>query len=1103
MNNKSINQKAHLFYALFQKIPIAMRITLLLLFVLTFQLQAEHIYSQDAKISLDMRNSTIEKVLQTIEEKSDYYFLYNNRLINVDRKVSVRVRNAAISAVLEKLFKSENVDYEVKGSQIILSPKEMHNQITAVAEAIQQKKTITGTVVDATGAPVIGANIIEKGTTNGTVTDIDGNFVLRVEEDAVIHISYIGYLEQEITTSGITTVNVVLQEDMKSLEEVVVIGYGTSRKRDIVSAMASVKGSTFSGASTSNVKDILQGKIAGVDVEAARFPGDDRGILIRGARSLNAGNNPLIIVDGIPGSLNNINTYDIESIEVLKDAASSAIYGSMGANGVILVTTKRARKGVKREINFNSYVGINVPSMTPLQSGEEYVQFRRDGYRHAHGWNNPVRDEDVFTASELEIIKSGNYTDWQGLLYRNGITQSYHLSIGNSGEKTKLFTSFKYDKEDGYYKTNELENMNLTVTADQELTDSWIIGSTIRLRRKKTSDFYLSSRQSSTELLYMTPLSRPYHDDGTLNYFPNPLNTSGYNPLADYEPGQFADDWQNNVLNLNLTSNITFTKYLKMQTNFGYIFSDYKRGFFYGKNAYANKGVKTTSGKQYNNSDQYTANNILSYDRTFGEHYLTVDLVGEIQNYKYDNSTLSGDNQPVEYTTYHNLGSNTENIHISSGYRDWSLVSGLTRVRYNYKNKYFLNAAIRADGSSRLAAGNQWAYFPSGGIGWSIKDEAFLADVKAINNLKLRFSYGTVGNTAIDPYQTQAGLTQKPYLFGESANDKIYVYYPSSIVNMDLGWEISRTSNVGLDFGFLNNKFSGYVEFYQIRTSDLLMRRSIPTFTGFSEIWQNIGKTENKGLEVNFNYHLLSRKDLSVDFSFNASRNWEKILELISGEDLPNNRWFIGEALGVYYDYEKIGIWQLGEEADAAKYNAKIGDIKIKDQDGDGSISAANDRIILGQTRPKWIASFGGNLQYRDFDFSFNLTSRWGYLVKPRPYDDITMDGQRWLPAVDYWTPDNPTNDYPRADQSSGYDTYRTSNGYQKGDFIKLQDITAGYSFENLLSKRVPIQKIRLYFQARNMAYLYRAAQYDIIPEAPNFNLTVPASYNFGVNITF
>ncbi|WP_195482917.1 SusC/RagA family TonB-linked outer membrane protein, partial [Parabacteroides merdae] len=656
----------------------------------------------------------------------------------------------------------------------------------------------------------------------------------------------------------------------------------------------------------------------------------------------------------------------------------------------------------------------------------------------------------------------------------------------------------KYDDEQGYYRTHDVKNLNLTLTADHELASFWKIGSSIRLRRNSNSGY----KTIGNDILYMTPLAKPYKENGEMDFFPNPINTSGYNPLANYLPGQFIDDTQKNIINLNLTSDIKITNWLSMHTNFGFIYNNYEKGYFYGKDSHNNKGVKNSSGKNYNKYDQYTLNHIISYDKSFGDHHLTADLVGEIQSYRYEESALSGENQPVEYTTYHNLGTNSDNIKISSGYKEWSLASGLVRVRYNYKNKYFLNGAIRADGSSRLAKGKQWAFFPSGGVGWSLKDEDFLSGTEWVSALKARFSYGTVGNTAISPYQTLSSLTQDKYLWGEGDSDKFYVYYPGSIINLDLGWEISRTINAGLDFGFLNNKLNGYIEFYNTKTSDLLMKRAIPTFTGFNEIWQNIGKTQNKGFEFNLNYAPVRTKDLNIDFTFNASRNWEKILELISGEDLPNNKWFIGEPLAVLYNYEKLGVWQYGEEEEAAKYNASVGDLKIKDQDGDGTISAAKDRVILGQERPKWIASLGANIQYKNFDFSFNINSRWGYSFNLAPFNDVVLDGQRWLPAVDYWTPDNPTNNYPKADQSNGWDTYRSANGYQKGDHIKLQDVTVGYSFDKLLSKTF-IKKARFYVQLRNVAYLYKATDFGIMPEAPDMNYTIPSSYNFGVNVTF
>lgn len=1062
---------------------------LLFFFFAAFSLQAQNISISGSQ--------TTKTAFRQIEKQTKMSVDYDESVLNPNKRINLSVNNRPLNEAMEMILKDSGCSYSIRGNHIVIFAIEAKELVDN--RQSDKNKVISGEITDEEGTPIIGANVVEKGTINGVITDMNGQFSLTVSPSSTLQISYIGFIMQEVQVKDKASFQIMLREDTQTLDEVIVVGYGTARKREIVGAMAGVKGQEFSNASTANIKDVLQGKIAGVDVPSSQIPGDDRGIEIRGVRSLSASSSPLVIIDGVPGSLSDVNSYDIESMEVLKDAASSAIYGSRGANGVILVTTKRGKKDIKREVTFNSYLGINVPNMVSMQSGDQYAQMRRDGYRIAHGWDKPFTDEDVFAASELDMIRSGNYTDWQDLVFRNGFIQSYHLGISNSGEKTQLYLSFKYDNEEGYYRTHEIENMNLTVNADHELAKFWKIGTSIRLRRNNTSGY----KVYGNDIFYMTPLSQPYKEDGEMNFYPNPINTSGYNPLANYLPGQFIDDKQRNIVNLNLTSRISFTNELTMSTNFGYTYNAYKAGYFYGKESHNNKGVKTSSGKAYQNYDQYTLNNIISYDKQFGDHQLTVDLVGEIQSYKYDTSKLSGENQPVEYTTYHNLASNSDNIQITSTYEEWSMASGLARARYNYKNKYFINGAIRADGSSRLAKGRKWAYFPSGGIGWSIKDEGFMENMQWISNLKARASYGTVGNTVIRPFQTQAGLLQGSYLWGETAGDKFYTFHPGSMVNLDLGWEISKTFNAGLDYGFLNNKINGYFEFYNTKTSDVLMERAIPNFNGFSKIWQNIGETQNRGIEMNMNINPVRKKDLTIDFTVNVSRNWEKILKLISGEDLPNNKWFIGEPMGVLYNYEKIGIWQLGEEEEAAKYNATPGDIKIKDQNGDGSISAAEDRIILGQTRPKWIASVGGNIQYKGFDFSFNINSRWGYKFAFNPFNDIVLDGQRWMPSVDYWTPDNPTNKYPKADQSNGYDTYRGANGYQKGDHIKLQDITLGYSFDRILSNSLGIRKARLYVQLRNIAYLYRATDFDITPEITEVNYNVPSSYNFGINVTF
>ena len=506
-------------------------------------LGSSFVFAQNQQVRLSGNNLTLKAAFKQIEQQTKLFVDYNTQDVNDSRVIKKVPAGDNVKNVLEQLLEGMNCSVTFSNGHIIISRK---------APASSETKKVTGIVKDEKGEPIIGANVVEKGTTNGIITDIDGNFELNVASSSMLEISYIGYISQEIKVGNNDQFRIRLVEDTQNLDEVVVVGYGTSRKRDIVSAMANVKGKTFSSASTSNVQDILQGKVAGLDIRTSRFPGDNQSINIRGARSLNAGNSPLVIVDGVPGSLSDLNSYDIESLEVLKDAASSAIYGSMGANGVILVTTKRGRKGVKREVNFNSYVGVNVPHMIKMQSGAQYAQFRRDGYRFAHGWDNSFTDEDVFSTSELDVIKSGDYTDWQDLMYRNGFIQSYHLGISNSGEKTQLYLSFKYDDEQGYYRTHDVKNLNLTLTADHELASFWKIGSSIRLRRNSNSGY----KTIGNDILYMTPLAKPYKENGEMDFFPNPINTSGYNPLANYLPGQFIDDTQKNIINLNLTSDI-------------------------------------------------------------------------------------------------------------------------------------------------------------------------------------------------------------------------------------------------------------------------------------------------------------------------------------------------------------------------------------------------------------------------------------------------------------------------------------------------------------------------------------------------------------------
>lgn len=1074
-----------------------MKISILLLLFGIFSVSATG-YSQEARVSITVNNTTINEVFTEIKAQTNYSFWFDVKDVDIDRKVSIHVENETVKSVLSTILKGQDLGFELKGNHIIIVKKEILNQ-SAGAGLPQQNKKISGVIKDEHGEPIIGANVVVKGSTIGNISDHEGRFTLEVPENSTLTVSYIGYLSQEIKVGKRNIFNIILAEDSENLDEIVVIGYGTMKKSDLTGVVSSVKGDKISAIASTDITDILQGKVAGMNITSSSKVDESGSIRIRGNRSLNASNDPLVIVDGVPGRMEAVNTNDIESIEVLKDAASTAIYGSRGANGVILITTKKAKEQQTR-ISYSGYIGISVPNLVKMQSGDEYIQFRRDGYRYRNGWDQPFTDEDVFEPAELAVIKSRDFTDWIDLLYRNGQTQSHYIGLSAGNKTTKLHLGLNYTKDEGYSKINFKDKYNITLNLDHEINKYVSVGLSARLQRNNSQGM----TKFEEKLQYMTPLAKPYNEDGSLNYYPAPQNTSGYNVLANYGKDNYTNEFIKNAAYLTGYINIRFSKYLNNRANISYNIIDRKNGYFFGENSYERKGTVPLAGKKYQDEVEYTFNDILSYDKDFGEHHLVLDGVFEATGYTKETGEMSGENQPVASTSFHNLGTAAENLQIGSSYQHWTLASFLARARWDYQGKYYANIAIRTDGSSRLAAGNQWAFFPSGGVAWRISEEKFFGKREWLNSLKLRASYGAVGNSAIDPYQTIAGLSKYDYLFGEDASNKFFAYRPSMIPNKDLGWEISRTANFGVDFGLWNNRISGYIEGYITKTSDLLMERTLPFFTGFSKVWQNIGKTENKGIELNIQANTLKTKSFSWETTVTFARNWNKITELLGGGDIRNNSWFIGKPLQVHYNYEMIGVWQLGEEKEAQKYGAIPGDIKVKDQNNDGSIGEL-DKVILGQKDPKIIASLLNSFRFGAFDASINLNMNFGSLIHPNTYASlITRDGLRWMPSnFKYWTPDNPTNEYTRADKLSGYDPFAGTGGYMKGDYIKIQDITLGYDFSKIMPKNWKILRARLYAQVRNLGYIYKACKNDVSPEAPDFDYNIPTTYTMGINIDF
>lgn len=1046
------------------------------------------VFSQHQKLEFLEKKYTVKDVFKEIEKQTGLSVDYDTKVIDTSQSVHIPSNAQTVRSVVGLILENTDCVASYEGIHVLI--KKSVGKI---------KKKVTGRVTDEKGIAIIGANVVEKGTTNGTMTDPGGRFSLDVAENAVIQISYIGYVSQELSVHNKNNINVVIREEIQDLDEVVVIGYGTMKKSDLTGAVASIKGEKIAAISSDNITDILQGKIAGMNIVSSSAVDKTGSIRIRGSRSLNASNDPLVIVDGVPGHMDAVNPNDIESLEVLKDAASTAIYGSRGANGVIMITTKNAKEQ-KTMVSYSGYFGVNVPNRVKMQSGDQYIQFRRDGYRYRNGWDKPFTDEDVFEPAEMEVIKSRDFTDWIDLLYRNGKVQSHYVSLSSGNKVTKFHLGLNYTKNEGYSKINFKKRFNLTLNLDHRISRVFSVGLSARLQTSGTQGM----REFAENLTYMTPLAKPYKKDGTLNYYPAPQNASGYNVLANYVKEDYTNEYTKNEAHLTGYLNISLSSHLNNRANIAYNIIDGRSGYFYGENSYERKGTQPLAGKTYQNEIEYTFNDILTYDNTFKGHHLVLDGVFEASMYKKETGNMSGENQPVASTTYHNLGTAADNLQIGSSYQKWTLASFLARARWDFGGKYYANIAIRADGSSRLADGNKWAYFPSGGVAWRISEEEFFGKREWLSLLKLRVSYGSVGNSAINPYQTIAGLSKYDYLFGEEGDNKFYAYRPSMIPNADLGWEISRTVNAGIDFGLWNNRISGYIEGYVTKTSDLLMQRTLPFFTGFSQVWQNIGKTENKGIELNIQASTLKFRDFNWETGFTFARNWGKITELLGGGDLRNNSWFIGKPLQVWYNYEKIGIWQTNEVEEAKKYNAIPGDIKVKDQNKDDAIGEL-DKVIIGQKEPKIVSSLLNTFRWKSFDVSININMCLGYWIHPNTYSGLlTQDGLRWMPAAfDYWTPDHPSNEFQRADKLSGYDPFSGTGGYMKGDYIKVQDLTVGYDFGALLPASWGISKTRLYFQVRNLGYIYKACKSDITPEAPDLDYNIPTTYTMGININF
>ena len=858
--------------------------------------------------------------------------------------------------------------------------------------ATAQSNTVKGTVKDTFGEAVIGANVTEVGTSNGTITDIDGNFSLNVSSKGQLRVSFIGYQSQTLDIAGQKTLNITLKEDTETLDEVVVVGYGTAKKRDLTGAITQVKAENLMATAPTNIQEALRGKAAGVMVAGGGL-NDTPMIRVRGNRSISASNEPLFVIDGVPvnGGSDILNPSDVASIEVLKDASATAIYGARGANGVILVTTKKGETG-KVNVEYNGYLTISkVDEYRRVRNGAEYLEYLREADRNyiydgeggysidpsctypsmTPSWEYDQKLEYVgsrdISGYVLESVKraweGGSYNpsmlrtfDWQGAGMRDeAISQNHNISIRGGSKDTKVFISGSFMDNNGITPRSYRKRYTLRMNLDQNLGKYISMGA--------TSNFAYWEYFNGTGVGgNWNPLGTPYYSPGgsgdygvggdvtqdgdpALGLVPHPTGEGMlWNPFYDFSGTEGRT--KKNRIDATIYAMIKLDNGLSYRVNFGTDYYSGQEQMFYAK-ASTSQGFGNAKAEQKATFDRgWTLEHILAYSKTFGQHSLNLTAVQSTQKFTQEPLTASGVGIPLESQLYYNLGSATTQG-VTSGFTQWTMMSWMGRAIYGFKdNRYMLTASLRYDGSSRLAEGHKWVAFPSVALAWRISDEAFIKDnLSSISNLKLRFGYGKTGNSAVSPYETIGKITSSRYTWG---NTGVIGYAPSSLSNKTLTWETTGQYNIGLDFGLFNGRISGSVEWYKQNTYDLLMPRALPEVSGFGSITENVGETENTGFEFTLETVNFQNKNFNWTTSLQFATNKEKIVKLASGlqEDIAN-MWFVGHPVDTYYDYVNTKyVWGYSKEdmEEMAKFNAnghsyKPGDLRFVDLDGNYKIN--------------------------------------------------------------------------------------------------------------------------------------------------------------------
>ncbi|WP_428232549.1 SusC/RagA family TonB-linked outer membrane protein [Flavobacterium sp.] len=1076
------------------KFDLKMKLSLLFFVTASFVMQASISYSQKTKISLNRESVTVKEVIDEIETTTEFKFLFNTKAVDLNRKVTVNVKKVPVNVILELLFKGSDTTYEIDDRKILLTKaKESRTEMVPMVNLIDLPPVpIKGTIVDSNGQPLPSANVVEKGGKNGVTTDFDGKFSLTVQNaNAILIVSYIGFDTQEVPLKGQATIKVVLKESAAGLNEVVVVGYGTQKKHDITGSISSINKSAIKDLVLTSTEQALKGQAAGVQMtQSSSAPGGGASVRIRGGNSISAGNEPLYVVDGFPiyndnssstGVLGNgqpsnvlasINPGDIESMEILKDASATAIYGSRGANGVIIITTKRGKTG-QSNVTFDTYYGFQqLSKKIDLVNAYDFAKNANvDNVQRARPIIYP--NPEIYNPAVY-----GQGTDWQDEAFRVAPTQNYQLGFTGGDDKTKYAISGNYFTQDGILLGSDFTRGSVRVNLDRNLSSKFKLGlsfsasQTKNNQAKTDTDLDANNVGAVSSILYAPPTQPVYSAPGVYNRFIGPDGSFYVNPIASLL--EIKNLSSNNRVLGNIFLDYKITKDLLFKVSFGADQINVKEEYYMP----ASIQVAGANGKAklgYNQSFSWLNENTLTYTKTFAEKHHFTALAGFTRQKLTSETSTSGAEKFVNDILENNsLGGGAIATPPTSANSEWALESYIARINYGYHDRYLVTLTGRADGSSRFGASNKYSFFPSGSVAWRVSEEDFMkVTAKVISNLKLRTSYGQTGNQEIPQYRSLAALGSTNYPIGGTITNGIGSI---RIANPDLRWETTSQFDAGIDLSLFSNRINIVADYYDKRTKDLLLDVQIPGTSGYQTSLQNVGSVKNTGLEL-----ALNTVNLDGEFkwktSFNITFNKNEVLDLGGDYERPsgggsNSKAIantgilrVGEPVGLFYGYVTDGLFQTPAEVSAGlaagQAGVQLGDRRYKDVNGDGKLDA-NDRTILGYAQPDFFYGMTNTFNYKNFDLNVLINGVQGNDVlnlNVNAETDINAPGSN-----NRWTPTNTNTDVPRTTK----ETRLTNKQVEDGSYLRIQNISFGYSMPQTVFKNTFIQSIRLYMSLQN-----------------------------------